>query len=101
MELLGVSKDTRNSKPLKNKFDIHFLSKTILKPGKYYNLKTFKNFNIVRHGRTVNKVGGLAIAMRKHLVFSKIQSIFTQEDEFETLAVSIDSSMGKLYSISL
>lgn len=92
----GVSNKTHEIHKLSNQFDILLLCETFLKPEKRVNFNILKQFNIIRSDRTVNKGGGLAFVIRKNLTFSKIGSIFTREDEFETLAVSIDSSMGEL-----
>lgn len=94
----GVSKKTPEIQSPSNKFDVLLLSETFLKPDKNLNLK---QFNIIRNDRIINKGGGLIIAIRKNLIFSKISTIFTREDELETLAVSINSPFGELLIVSV
>lgn len=58
-------------------------------------------FPPVSQDRAINKGYSLAIAIRKNFTFKNIQLIFSQEDVFKILAVSIDFSLVELFKIDL
>lgn len=97
----GVTNKTPDIIRLSNKFDILIFCETFLKQNKKDNLNSLKHFKIIRSDRIINKGGGLVIAIRKNLIFSRIQTIFSQENELETLAVLINSSRGEILLVSI
>lgn len=79
-------------------FDILLLSETFMKSTKQFYLK---NFNIIQSDRLSNRGGGLAIAIRDNIKFSRINSITNIENSLETLAISINTSIGELLIVSV
>lgn len=88
-DILSVSKD----------YDILLLCETFLKPNKLFSLNP--NFNLVRADRLNFNKGGLAIAIKKNINFTRISTILNIENNLETLSISIDTSVGKLLIINV
>ena len=83
---------------IRDEFDILLLSETFLKSNSNFKLK---EFNIIRADRQCNNGGGLAIAVRRGITFSRVTSIFNIENSLESLAISIETSLGELLIVSL
>ena len=94
----GVLNKKGDLQNISDDYDILLLSETFLKPGKNFVLK---NFNLIRADRLSNRGGGLAIAIRTGINFSRISSIFNDENSLETLSISINSSEGELLIVSV
>ena len=59
-----------------------------------------KDFNLILKCRD-NRGGGLAICLKKDIPFTEVNSIFHSPGIFETLSVSISSSLGPLFIIAI
>ena len=94
----GVVNKSSDLNNISADFDILLLCETYLKPEKTFLIN--KNFNIIRYDRSSNNRGGLAIAIRKEIVFSKISSILNIENSLETLSISVNTSIGQLLIVS-
>lgn len=84
---------------LSKNFDILLLSETFLKPGKFFSLD--RNFNFIRADRPNLNRGGLAIAIRKGINFTRISTITNMENYLETLSISINTSLGEFLIVSV
>lgn len=92
-----------NKKPdiltLSKDFDILLLSETFLKPNNFFSLGS--DFNFIRADRPNLNRGGLAMAIKKGINFTRISTITNIENCLETLSISIDSSLGEFLIVSL
>ena len=94
----GVRNKKHELQSISNDFDILILCKTFLKKDIFFKMD---NFNVIRADRTCNKGGGLAMGLRKGIVFSEIKTILKIENSLETQAITVKSSIGKLLIVSI
>ncbi|EFN62498.1 RNA-directed DNA polymerase from mobile element jockey [Camponotus floridanus] len=79
-------------------FDILALSETWLSSDKIFSLK---DFHILRRDGPSNKSGGVLLAIKNTIPFTKLNSIFYLEDSLETVGAKISSLHVDLFIISL
>jgi len=79
-------------------FDILALSETWLSSDKTFFLN---DFHILRKDGPSNKSGGVLLAIKRSVPFTKLDSIFSLDGVLETIAVKITSSYNDIFIISI
>jgi len=79
-------------------FDILALSGTWLSSDKTFFLN---DFHILRKDGPSNKSGGVLLAIKRSIPFTKLDSIFSLDGVLETIAVKITSSYNDIFIISI
>ena len=80
-------------------FNILLLCGTFLKADKLFTFN--KKFNIIRADKAINNRGGLSIAIRRGIAFSRVSSIINIENYLKTRSVFTDTSTGQLLIVSV
>jgi len=81
-----------------NQFDILTLSETWLSPDKIFLLN---NYHILRKDGPSNKSGGVLLAIKSSIHFTKLDSIFSSDGILEAVGVKVPSSQYDIYIISI
>jgi len=81
-----------------NQFDILALSETWLSPDKIFLLN---NYHILRKDGPSNKSGGVLLAIKNSIPFTKLDSIFSSDGILEAVGVKVPSSQYDIHIISI
>jgi len=83
---------------LGNQFDILAISETWLSPDKSFHLN---NYNILRKDGPSSKSGGVLLAIRNSISFTKLDSIFSSDGVLEAVGARISSSQYDIHILSI